>query len=134
MSKHRGGSDPALQAPADGAAGAAGVGLNGGAATTPEKPPDMRKLTEAQQAQAQNHLLRKELMFARKRMLELEQETLKVRQENLGLRAQIHNQASATADKERDDFLTSLGADPKADKVDLNGEMVVIQRGALKKA
>lgn len=126
MSKHNRPGAVVTPQPAAGMNGEAAPVVNGG------RPPDMRMLTEAQKVQGQTILLEKELMLARKRSLELENELLKARQENLGLRAQIHNQASAKADKTRDDFLTSLGADPKADKVDLDGDKVVIHRGALK--
>src|SRR3990172_2852147 len=143
MSKHRGGGEPAAPKPE----GAPAAGLNGDVAGTPaapvvparlpaegpNKPPDMRRLTDEQKAQAQAHLFKSENMQVRKRALELESEMLKLRQENLGLRAQIHNQASATADKARDEFLTSRGPDPKAEKGNLKDDMVVTEGGALKK-
>jgi len=127
MAKHDRPGAAVTPQPAAGVNGEAVPAAKGG-----QRPPDMRMLTEAQKSQAQVLIMEKDLMFARKRALELESELLKVRQENLGLRAQIHNQASAKSDKTRDDFLASLGADPKADKVDLDGDKVVIHRGALK--
>jgi hypothetical protein len=94
--------------------------------------PEVRDLEGDERAQARIILLENQLMTAKKRNLELEAANLKLQQANLELRAQAHNQQNAQVTEARNEFVRSIGADPEADKVDLTGDRVTIQRGVTK--
>lgn len=97
--------------------------------------PVTRMLTEVEQAQAKALMLEKQLMEARKATLLAQQETISLekkvvalREENLNLRASVHNQDANRTDRERGEWLSAHGVE-KDDKADLLADRLLIQRG-----
>lgn len=95
-----------------------------------DKPaaPDVRELNELESLTARAILAEKQVMDERKKVFQLQDQLLKSQTANLQLRANAHNAEVGAKDKERNDFLKTLGVED-GDKADLEDGKLVITRG-----
>ncbi len=94
--------------------------------------PDVRDLNEIELFTARAILAEKQVLDERKKVFQLQDQLLKAQTANLQLRAATHNAEVGAKDKERNDFLKTLGVED-GDKADLEDGRLVITRGAGKK-
>ena len=128
--------------------GAPAVGANGAAPSETEKisrkmaekraknakaagAPDVRDLTDLEASMGRAILAEKQLMDEKKKVLQLQDQLLKLQQTNLQLRTATYNTEVDAKDKERTAFLKGLGVED-GDKADLSGGKLVITRGGQK--